>query len=112
MPGLVAQNEAHVVRSVLHVAGRKKACLPDIFVGEMAQLLHQSERKQRDHGDDGFIRLDAQHRIARTNHPGAQQGARNSEKRCVRGDKFILPSEANNFINGRLIFTFALNFFQ
>ena len=37
---LIAQDQAHSVGSVLHVGGRKKASLPDVFGGKIAKRLH------------------------------------------------------------------------
>src|ERR1700739_274300 len=64
----IAEDESDRVSSVLHVGRREKARLPDVFGAEIAQRLHQSKRKQRDHRDDGLICLDAEDRVARTNH--------------------------------------------
>ena len=80
MSDLIAQEQADGVSAILHVGGGEEARLPNIFGGQIAKRLHQSEGEQGDDGGDGFVGFDAENRIARTDDAGAQQGARDGEE--------------------------------
>ena len=62
--------------------------------------------------DDGLVRLDAQHGSPGRITLGRNKARGHREKRSVRSDKFVLPRQANNFVDGGLVFAFALDFFQ
>src|ERR1700728_128916 len=108
----VAQDETHGVRTILHVGGREKARLPDIFLREIAKRLHESERKERDNRHHRFVGFDAQNRVAGTNDAGAEQGAWHSQKRRVGSHEFVLAGEANKLIDRSLVFTLPFNLFE
>ena len=112
MAALVAQDQANGIRTILHVGGCQKARLPDILGREIAQRLHQPERKQRDHGDDGFVCPDAENRVARPYNAGTQQRSRHRQKRGVRRDELVLARQTDDFIDSRLVFAFSLDLFQ
>ena len=107
---LVAQNEPHRVGAVLHIRGRKKARLPDVFRREMAQRLHQSEGKQGDDGNNRLVGLHAKDWIARADDARAQQRTRDGKERRVWRDELVLAREADDLIDGSLVLAVALDF--
>ena len=80
MADTVAQNQADRVGSVLHIIGRQKTRLPYILAGQIAQLLHQPEGKQRGDGADRFVRFYPQYGITGADDARTQERPRHRQE--------------------------------
>src|SRR5581483_6664531 len=96
--------------AVGEVGGGEEAGLPDVLVFQVAQRLGESEGENRDDTFDGGIGLDADDRVAGTDHAWTEERAGRRQEGRVRGDEFVRAREADDLVDAGAVFAFALDF--